>query len=293
MRNTCTQIRLLTYVKNCLIPGKNALIIHIHQMNRADILAEGSVEKLERIDKQDLALATTARLARFVANLNPGDRLPTERELCERLGVGRSTLREAMGSLAFIGAVQTRQGSGTYVSTQEDAPVERLIGLALMLQRSSVHEIVEVRRLLEIEAARLAAERHDAADRAALESVMQAFQESASDPGRASHYDMQYHVLLARASHNTALVHFLNGMRALLEIWINRAVNTAPVVQEIVREHNDILRAIFNRKRDHAAAYMLIHMTNAAERLFAVVGQDQSAVNYISLLLPPEDATHA
>lgn len=262
-------------------------------MNRMDGLVDGSVEKLERIDRQDLAVATTARLARFIANLEPGDRLPTERELCERLGVGRSTLREAMGSLSFIGAVQTRQGSGTYVSTQEDAPVEKLIGLALMLQRSSVHEIVEVRRLLEVEAARLAAERHDAADRAALEIVMADLEQSVADPARASHHDMHFHILLARASHNTALVHFLNGMRALLEQWISRAVSTAPVVREIVREHNDILRGVFNRNPDQAAAYMLIHLTNAAERLFAVVGKNHSAVNYISLLLSPKDAIDA
>ncbi len=255
-----------------------------------DTVVDGAVEKLGRINRQDLAVATTARLAQFIARLEPGARLPTERELCERLGVGRSTLREAMGSLSFIGAVQTRQGSGTYVSTQEDAPVEKLIGLALMLQRSSVHEIVEVRRVLEVEAARLAAERHDEADREALQAVMQAMQESVGDPLRASHHDMHYHILLARASHNSALVHFLNGMRALLEKWISRAVNTTPVVQEIVREHNDILRAVFNRNQEQAAAYMLIHLTNAADRLFAVVGKDHSAVNYISALLSGDEA---
>ncbi len=253
-------------------------------------VTEGTVEKLARINRQDLAVATTARLAQFIASLEPGARLPTERELCERLGVGRSTLREAMGSLSFIGAVHTRQGSGTYVSTQEDAPVERLIGLALMLQRSSVHEIVEVRRVLEVEAARLAAERYEEADREALQAVMEAMSESVGDPLQASRHDMHYHILLAGASHNTALVHFLNGMRALLEKWISRAVNATPVAQEIVREHNDILRAVFNRNAEQAAAYMLIHLTNAAERLFAVVGRDHSAVNYISLLLASEES---
>ena len=256
-----------------------------------DTVINSTVERLGRINRQDLAVATTARLAQFIATMEPGARLPTERELCERLGVGRSTLREAMGSLSFIGAVQTRQGSGTYVSTQEDAPVEKLIGLALMLQRSSVHEIVEVRRVLEVEAARLAAERYDEADREALQAVMDAMTESMANPLQASHHDMHYHILLARASHNTALVHFLNGMRALLEKWISRAVNTTPVVQEIVREHNDILRAVFNRNPEQAAAYMLIHLTNAAERLFAVVGKDHSAVNYISLLLSSQDSS--
>jgi DNA-binding FadR family transcriptional regulator len=119
---------------------------------------------------------------------------------------------------------------------------------------------------------------------------MDAMTESVTDPLQASRHDMHYHILLARASHNSALVHFLNGMRALLEKWISRAVNTTPVAQEIVREHNDILRAVFNRNPEQAAAYMLIHLTNAADRLFAVVGKDHSAVNYISLLLSADDA---
>jgi GntR family transcriptional repressor for pyruvate dehydrogenase complex len=250
----------------------------------------GAVAKLERINRQDLAVATTARLARYIASLEPGARLPTERELCERLGVGRSTLREAMGSLSFIGAVQTRQGSGTYVTAQEDAPVEKLIGLALMLQRSSVHEIIDVRRILEVEAARLAAERHDQADRQALLAVMDAMSKSVDDPRQASHHDIKFHILLTRASHNSALAHLLNGMRALLQEWIRRAVTTTPVVQDIVREHNDILQAVFKRAPDQAAAYTLIHLTNAADRLFAAVGKNQAAATYISLLLESDSS---
>lgn len=243
-------------------------------------------EAPERITRQDLALETTARLARLVASSQPGSRLPTERELCERLGVGRSTLREAVSSLAFIGAVQSRQGSGTYVSAENnDVPVERLIGLGLMLQRSTVHEVIEVRRILEVEAVRLAAERHDEADRRALEAVMAKMSDPAADPAQASRCDVEYHVLLARASHNSVLVHLINGMRSLLEIWITKAVTRQPVVEEIVREHNEILRAVFSRYPDRAAASMLIHLANAAERLFSVVGKDHSTANYISLLL--------
>lgn len=250
--------------------------------------AQEIIQGLEPISRQDLALATTARLAQLVASLPPGTRLPTERELCERLKVGRSTLRESVRSLAFIGALQTRQGSGTYVGTHEDAPVEKLIGLALMLQRASVGEIVEVRRILEIEAARLAAQRHDASDRAALESVMESMRRHAEEPAKAAHFDTQYHILLARASHNSALTHFLAGMRSLLEKWISLAVTRPSIVRDIVREHDEVLRAVFEGKPELAAACMLIHLTNAAERLFAAVGREQSAGKFISLLLPAE-----
>ncbi|MPY86801.1 MAG: FCD domain-containing protein [Luteitalea sp.] len=248
-------------------------------------VSEGDVDASEKITRQDLALEATLRLAQLVASSQPGARLPTERELCERLGVGRSTLREAVSSLAFTGAIQSRQGSGTFVTGENDLPVERLIGLGLMLQRSTVEEVIEVRRILEVEAVRLAAERHDESDRRALEAVMAKMSELRTEPSRASRYDVEFHVLLTRASHNSALVHLVNGMRSLLEIWITKAVNEQSVVNEIVREHNAILRAVFSRQSGPAAASMLIHLTNAAERLFAVVGKDRLTANYIALLL--------
>lgn len=243
---------------------------------------------IEKISRQDLSLEATSRLARLVAAAEPGSRLPTEKELCEQLGVGRSTLREAMRSLAFVGAVQSRQGSGTFVSTVEERAVDKLIGLSLMLQRSKVHEVIEVRRMLEVEAARLAAECHDATDRDDLEEVMRQMEASIGDPAEASRHDLKFHVRLAQASHNSVLLHFINGMRSLLEIWINRAVNREIVVADIVREHNDVLRAVFQHNGERAAAAMFLHQTNAAERLFATVGGDQFTSEYLPLLLVPK-----
>lgn len=240
---------------------------------------------IERISKLDLRLETTIRLAKLVTSCEPGTRLPTERELCDKLGVGRSTLREALRCLAFMGAIRPRQGSGTYVTALEDQTVEKLISLGVTLQRATVQEIIEARRALEVEAVRMAAARHTESDRNDLESIMAAMAASSGDPAKASRCDLQYHVRLAGASHNPVLVHFINGMRALLEIWINKAVNRMPVVQEIVCEHNGILQAVFERNGDEAAARMDLHLANAADRLFSVVGKDHYMADYLSLLL--------
>lgn len=240
---------------------------------------------IERISKQDLSAEATTRLARLVAAAEPGSRLPTEKELCELLGVGRSTLREAIRSLAFIGAVKSRQGSGTYVSTLEGGAVENLIGLGLMLKRTKVHEVIEVRRMLEVEASRLAAERHDELDRRELEELMRRMEACHDDPAAASRLDLEFHARLAKASHNTVVAHFIRGMRSLLEIWITRAVNREPVVMDVVREHNAVLKAVLQRDGEHAAAAMFLHQTNAADRLFATVGRNQPTADYLPLLL--------
>jgi GntR family transcriptional regulator, transcriptional repressor for pyruvate dehydrogenase complex len=237
--------------------------------------------------KQELNTGTTARLAKLVAGRQPGSRLPTEKQLCAQLGVSRSTLREAMRSLAFVGALEPRQGSGTYVGSMEGGAVEKLIGLALMMERCSVQEVIEARRVLEVEAVRLAARRHDEADRRGLTAGMDKMKAALEDPESASSHDLDFHILLAQASHNTVLINFLNGMRGLLNIWISRAVTRPPVVMEILSEHNAILSAVLQRDSEEAAARMYIHLTNAADRLLRVIGQDQT-IDYISLLIEKE-----
>jgi len=261
--------------------------------NSADAkAADQATGVVRRISKQDLHQETTSLLAQMIASSEPGSRLPTERELCARLGVGRSTLREAVRSLSFIGAIKVRQGSGTYVSSVGDEKVERLISLGLMLQRTKVHEAIEARQILEVQAVRMTAQHHDDSDGEELRAIMRNMAESASNAAEASRYDLQFHVRLAQASHNSVLVLFINGMRALFEIWINKAVNRRPVIEEIIAEHNSILDAVLAHSGDLAAARMTVHLTNAAERLFSVVGRNQSTADFISLLLAPPTEEH-
>lgn len=243
---------------------------------------------IERIERQDLHVETSARLAQLIAASEPGAQLPTERELCDMLGVGRSTIREAIRSLAFVGAVEPRQGSGTFVSTGDNDSVEKMIGLGLMVQRSTLGELMEARRLLEVEAARLAAVRHEPAERRALEAVMKRLQKSLGDRMAACENDLEHHVLLARASHNSVLVHFINGMRALVEIWIKRAIYDDSVTRAVIDEHAAVLEAVFRRNADDAAEAMGRHLQLASERLLERLGEQQPASAHIAALFRQE-----
>ncbi len=244
------------------------------------------MHSLDRISRLDLQLETTARLAKMVAGAPPGTRLPTERELSEQLGVGRSTLREAMRSLIFIGAIEARQGAGTFVSKPNGQAADRLFGLGLMLQRVKVNEVIEARRSLELDVVRIAAQRHTDADKQSLRTIMQDMSRSTSSQnlGKPADYDLQFHVALARATQNSVLVHLINGMRSLLMIWMDKAVNDPEVAEKAIREHNMILEAVFSRDSEAAASCMLTHLTNAAARVLTVVGKDQSTADYIAFL---------
>lgn len=251
---------------------------------KAEPLSAGN--SLDRISRLDLQLETTGRLARMISGVEPGTQLPTERELCEQLGVGRSTLREALGSLSFIGVIETRQGAGTFVSKPNDQVSDRLFGLGLMFNRVKVNEVIEARRSLEIEVVRIAAQRYTESDRSTLTKIMAEMSRSAKSTsiGNPAQYDLQFHVALARASQNSVFVHMINGLRSLLVIWMDKAVNDPKVAEKAVREHNKILDAVFSKDPERAAECMSTHLSNAANRVLSVVGQNQSTADYIAFL---------
>lgn len=127
-----------------------------------------------------------------------GDRIPTEHELAEQLGVGRNTVREAVRVLVHAGLLESRQGNGTFVrSTADPSAVLREIRAAGTL------DVLELRVALEAEAARLAAERRDTADMVALRAVLRTLREHGD---RAADADMAFHMGVVQATHNPAFI---------------------------------------------------------------------------------------
>lgn len=257
-------------------------------MNLLETQAEGRARLLDKIPGEAVHSEVTSRLAQFIALSPPGSRLPTERALSEKLGVGRSSIREALRSLSFIGAVHARQGSGTYVSTEESY-VGKLIGLGLMMQRSTMSEVIEARRTLELQAVRLAACRHDEHDRKQLEAVMRKMEFSADDLAMVARYDLELHVTLARAGHNSVLAHFITGMRVLFEIWIQKAAAEDLVIESILAEHQEILDAVFARDPDRAERCMGEHLKRSANHLMKRIDPALPTTEYASMLLVPGD----
>lgn len=121
----------------------------------------GNGNFLSSMPKADLHEEVTARLAELVATSQPGTRLSTERELGERLNIGRSTVREALLALQFISAIDIIQGHGIIVSSNQSAESVRLLSLGLVFQRPSVQEVVDARHVLKVEIAGLAATNRD------------------------------------------------------------------------------------------------------------------------------------
>jgi DNA-binding FadR family transcriptional regulator len=148
-------------------------------------------------------------------------KIPTETVLAEHLGVGRNTVREAVRALTHAGLLECRQGDGTYVRATSE-----LSGAMLRRLRVAEHlEIFEVRRALEVEAARLAASRATEEDieeiKAALDKREQAWAER--DSAAFVETDLAFHIAVVAATHNRVLIDIYNDFSAALRASITAA----------------------------------------------------------------------
>lgn len=158
------------------------------------------------ITRLSLADATAAQLeSRIIDGEWPiGSRLPAEPEIMTQLGIGRSTVREAIRTLARVGLVQVRQGDGTYVTARPTASES----LFTRCQRAQLHEIHDVREALELQAARLAAERRSDDDLAELRQLLdaRAVARASRDASAYADADVAFHRRIVAATQNTMLI---------------------------------------------------------------------------------------
>ncbi|QRF61789.1 MULTISPECIES: FadR/GntR family transcriptional regulator [Variovorax] len=208
--------------------------------------------------------------------LQPGDRLPSERDLAERLGVGRNAVREALATLVTLRIVESRPHSGIYLRhVEREGSFEALVMLTDMGAVPTpveVAETMEVRGHLEVLAAGLACQRRTEADLARMEAVLQRTEQVLADGGNIAAADTEFHVALVDATHNSVLVRVLHAFYRFT--GRRREAMFADTVQgrASLLDHRRLLGHI--RARDAAKAQLLIlrHMDRARSYWSSVLG---------------------
>lgn len=205
--------------------------------------------------------------------LKPGDKLPAERQLAEQLGISRIVIREAMKTLEERGLVKVMSGSGTYVSQADPQMISQSIGLLVHQSTSSFDHLNEVRRMLEIEIAGLAAERATAEDIEALDDALHEMEIVIADlsehPERFEDYvevDLAFHNTLAKATQNPLLLVLLEPISDLL-LELRRVASSAPgALEDAVTGHRRILDQVRARNVSGSREAMRAHLEKARER---------------------------
>ncbi|MGO1850572.1 MAG: FadR/GntR family transcriptional regulator [Microbacterium sp.] len=204
-------------------------------------------------------------------SLEPGTRLPSERQLASSLAVGRSAVREALAALEIIGIVDVRPGSGTFLRGQASELLPQTLRWGLLIGEKNTSELIELRAGLEIYVARLAATRASDAARASLRAHVQEMRGAGTDLAAFARADLSFHLDLAESVENATLHDLLHVVRSLLQVYADRAVHSREEAEVAVREHEAVTDALDARDPAAAASAMAAHMVTAGERLARLV----------------------
>jgi GntR family transcriptional repressor for pyruvate dehydrogenase complex len=205
--------------------------------------------------------------------LAPGDRLPREADLAERLGLSRSSLREAGRALCLVRVLDVRQGDGTYVTSLEPALLLDALGfLADFPRDDTVQEFLEVRRLLEPAATARAARLLPDAEIAALRALLD---ELGPDPSLDALIanDLEFHRRVAAGSGNSVLCSLLDGLSgptARARVW--RGLTETGAVARTREQHTAIVDALAARDPEAAAAWATVHIAGVESWLRGALG---------------------
>ena len=210
----------------------------------------------------DTVVRTTAEEI-LSGSLHAGDKLPSERALATRFGVGRPLIREAFRTLAEMGLIETIPSRGTFVRAGDDPLAYRQGGMAVRRRGVTAQQLSEARLLLETGAARYAAQRATPADLARLTVALGRVDASEGLEHVAD--DLAFHLEIASAAHNPVLELMLESIAVPTASLMVRSVGDPDVMRQSQPYHRACLEAIRRRDPDAAAEAMRAHLTVARE----------------------------
>lgn len=195
--------------------------------------------------------------------LRPGDRLPKEADLAERLGLSRNSLREAVSALSLINVLDVRQGDGTYVTSLEPNLLLETLSFIVDFHRDdTVLHFFEVRRILDPAAASMAAQHMTSDDTAELAAILAELDDDATVEALVAN-DLRFHQRIAEGSGNPVLASLLDTMSApttRARIW--RGLTQQGAVQRTREQHTAIYEAIAAGQPDIARAWATVHVAD-------------------------------
>lgn len=215
---------------------------------------------LKKPTRPKLTDVVAQQLLEAIRALPEGARVPSERELTRQLGVGRSTLREALHGLALLGEIEIRHGQGVFVS-KHSSDARDLAALTAAISRGVTRDLLEARKVIEVEVARFAGQRRTDSETSDLEAILKADESSIAKGQSPAAGGMRFHLAVGYAANNEVLAAVMKTLRK-------------PMFERGPRLYDDLEGFSGWELRQHTGSYLAIRDQNAdlaAKRMAAHV----------------------
>ena len=200
---------------------------------------------------------TTAAFEQLISNVvggvwKTGERLPSERDLCQQLGIARTSLREALKAMELVGMLNSKVGDGTFVCPRSEFLSRPMIWALMGLEKAEFRDVMEARIIMEEGSAALAAERASDAQIEEINKAVQAMRDAIARDEPVLEADMQFHLSISNAAGNPLLTNSLVMLRNLIRQGMLYKHLLPGVTPRIVKAHAAVYNAI--KRRDAAGA---------------------------------------
>jgi len=195
------------------------------------------------------------------------DMIPAEKELAVMFGVGRSTVREAVKSLAVMGVIESRAGEGSFLRQPSSEMLAGSMMWGLLLSERNLEDLLEARILVEVECVGKAAEHRGADIPEKLYWIIENMKNNFRDYSRFMALDNEFHVLLAKSSGNILYSTMAETIQGLVRTWYSATYDIPGTMDKTISEHMLIADAVRDRAGDEARQAMKAHLTQAGSRL--------------------------
>jgi GntR family transcriptional repressor for pyruvate dehydrogenase complex len=224
--------------------------------------------KIRPVSKLSISDEIVDQIMTLIArgDLMPGQRLPSERELCVRFGAGRSSLREALRCLSIVGVLNARVGDGTSVAADGGKFLGKIFEWRVISERHDIENLMEVRIGLESMAAASAARCRTVEDMRAIDALLLKMNAAREENKRFAALDVEFHLALARASGNPLLLDMISMIRGQLVRGLSLVLSTPNALPLSLKEHRRIVEAIRVHDADKASDEMSNHLKSSLAR---------------------------
>lgn len=209
--------------------------------------------------------------------LKPGDRLPSESQIAATFGISKPIAREALRELAAMGVIQVQQGKVGRIRAIDSGPLARFFRFAVGRTEQGLHDAVELRRMLEPQIARLAAQRRTDADIAILHEILAAMEAALGDIPRWIAADLAFHAHIAAMAHNALVALQMQGLepvvREMMVRFNDRAARQHADWRETYKRHVRVAEAIEAGNADAAERAMRDHFLAADAAIAEIFGR--------------------
>jgi GntR family transcriptional repressor for pyruvate dehydrogenase complex len=201
--------------------------------------------------------------------IRPGDRLPTEIEFTEQLGIGRNAVREAMKMLSALGVIDIRRGDGTYITEEPSSKILTPLVFAMLLKTKTTKELVELRTMIEVGYCQMAAVNATDDDFELIEKTKVEWEDHARSPqldiDQLAQADLDFHYAILNATHNSLVITMGQMVEELYFSSIHNALTNKEILEWGFKGHQRILDALRTREPEtirQAVEYSLAYWGN-------------------------------